>query len=145
MLDDVERRTFLVQPAREDPLPGSVGLGNVELDKCPREALIFPRRGGIASAQADDGIAHADRLAGFERDIADDAVALVEQPKHRDALAHRGHPRDRLDRPWHIDGHGLGAIDGLVGAVRAAITARAKRYERQQDEAARQGYSGFHA
>ncbi|MGH6659532.1 MAG: hypothetical protein ACREBM_07780 [Sphingomicrobium sp.] len=34
------------------------------------------------------------RLAGAERDILDDPVALVEHPEHRDPLGHRGDPGD---------------------------------------------------
>ena len=145
MLDDVERRAFLVQPAREDPLPAPVGLGNVELDERPGQPFILPRRAGIAGAQTDHRIAHADRLAGLERDIADDAVALVEQPEHRDSLAHRGHPRHRLDRPGHVDGHGIGTVDRLVTVAGAPVAACAQRHHSEKEKARSQDYSGFHA
>ena len=145
MLDDVERRAFLVQPARKDPFPAHPRLFDVELDERPGEAVIFPRRGRIAGAQADHGVAEADRLSGLERDVADDAVALVEQPKHRDALAHRSHARHRCHGLGHVDGDGIGTIDRLLGVTRELIAARDERRQRQQDEAARQDYSGFHA
>lgn len=127
MLDHVERRTFLVQPARKDPLSRSVGLSDVKLDEGACKTFIFPWRGGVTSAQADHGFAHADRLTGFKRKVAHDAVAFVEQPEHCHALAHRRHPCDWLDRFGHIDGHCLGAVDGLAGTIRSAIAARAKR------------------
>ena len=145
MLDDVERRAFLVQPARKHPLPGPAGLFDVKLDEGPGEALIFPRCGRIAGAQAHHRIAEADRLARLHGDVADDPVALVEQPEHRHALAHRRHPGERLDRLRHVDRHGIGAIDGLLGVTRKLVAARAKRDQRQQDKAAEQNYSGFHA
>ena len=145
MLDDVERRAFLVQPARKYPLPAPARLFDVELDERPREPFILPRRGCVARAQAHYGVAEADRLARPQRDIADDAVALVEQPEHRHALAHRGYPRNWLDRLGCVHGHRIGAIDRLVGILRATIAARAKRDQSQQDETRDQDYSGFHA
>ena len=144
MLDHVERRAFLVQPARKDPLARPVRLRDVELDEGAGEPFILPWRSGVAGAQADHRVAHADRLPGPKRKIADDAVAFVEQPEHRDSLAHRRHPGDGLDRPGHIDGDRLGAIDGLIATVGAAIAARAER-QRQQGKAADQDYSGFQA
>ena len=66
MLDDVQGRAFLVQPARKYPLTGSVGLGDIKLDKCPGEPLILPWSRRIAGTQADDRIAHADRLTWFQ-------------------------------------------------------------------------------
>ena len=145
MLDDVERWAFLVQPARKDPFPAPAGLFDIKLDERPGEALIVPRRGCIAGAQADHGIAETDRLAGPQRDVADDAVALVEQPEHRDAFAHRGYAGNRLNRLRGVHGHGIGAIDRLAGIVATAIAARTKRDQRQQDKSADQDYSGFHA
>jgi hypothetical protein len=123
MLDDVERRAFLVQPARKHALPRAAWLLYVELDEGTGEPLILPRRGRVARAQADHRVAEANRLAGFQRDVADDAVALVEQPEHRDPLGHRRDPRDRLDRARRVDRHRIGAIGRLAGVTRAAIAA----------------------
>ncbi|HVI99613.1 MAG TPA: hypothetical protein VM657_11175 [Sphingomonas sp.] len=50
---------------------------------------MLPRRGFLACAQPHDRVAHPHRLARLERDIAALAVALVEQPQHRDPLRHR--------------------------------------------------------
>ncbi len=52
----------------------------------------FPLGGAFAGAQADDGAADADALTGFERDVADKSVALVEQAEDGDPLGHLGDP-----------------------------------------------------
>jgi len=79
VLDDVERRRFLVDPAREYPPPAAVGLLHVQLDERPGQPLILPRRTGFAGAQADDRVLDLERLARLQGQIADDAVALVEK------------------------------------------------------------------
>ena len=52
VLDDVERRRFLVEPAGEDPLPVPVGPLHIELDEGAGQLLRLPRRGRLAGAQA---------------------------------------------------------------------------------------------
>jgi hypothetical protein len=64
---------------------------HVDLYECARQLLGLPRRGLFAGAQAHDHILPADRLAGPQRDVLDDPVALVEDAEHGDALRHRGH------------------------------------------------------
>ena len=91
MLDHVERRTFLVQPARKHPIPSAVGPPIVELDERAGQSLGFPRRGRIARPKANGDVLDPHRLTRFEREITDDPVALVEQGDHRHAIAHRGH------------------------------------------------------
>jgi hypothetical protein len=91
VLDDVERRRFLVKPAREDPPPAAVGSLDVDLDKRSRQHFAFPRGGGFAGAQRDVDVLDPPRLARPQGNVADDSVALVEQPEHGDALLHRGH------------------------------------------------------
>ena len=147
MLNDVERRAFLVEPARKDPLPRAPRLLDVELNESAGEPLILPRRGRVARAQANHRVAQADRLSGLERDVADDAVALVEKSEHRDPLAHRGYAGHGLGRARGIDGDRGGAIGGLR-ALRSAITAahgRSYRRDRQRPQARARDYSGFHA
>ena len=92
MLDHVERRGFLVEPAGKGPVPPPIGLLDVELDEGPRQLLWFPRSGGLAGAQANDHVLPADGLAGMESDVLNDPVALVEDPEDRDALRHRRDP-----------------------------------------------------
>jgi hypothetical protein len=89
VLDDVQRRRFLVEPAGKSPLPFPVRPLHVDLDKGAGEFFRLPRCSRFASAQADDHILPARRLAGMKRDVLDDAVALVEDPEHRHALRHR--------------------------------------------------------
>jgi hypothetical protein len=91
VLDDVQRRRFLVKPARKDPAPALVGLLHVDLDERARQLLRLPRRRRLAGAQAHDHILPADRLTRTQRDVLDDAVALVEDTEDGDALRHRRH------------------------------------------------------
>jgi hypothetical protein len=91
VLDRVERRRFLVEPAGENALPLPVGLLHVELDERAGELLVLPRRGRFARAQPHDRIFPAHRLTGMKRDVLDDAVALVEDPQNSDSLRHWRH------------------------------------------------------
>jgi hypothetical protein len=104
VLDDVERRRLLVEPARKDPLPAPLGIAHVELDEGAGQRLHLPRRASLAGAQANDRIADAHRLARPERDRTGDAIALVEKAEHRHPLRHGG-------RPGRHRGHGLRDVD----------------------------------
>ena len=64
VLDDVERRRFLVEPARKDPLELALRVAHVELDEGAGQLLHLPGRGRLAGAQPDDHVADAHRLAG---------------------------------------------------------------------------------
>ena len=74
-------------------MPALVGPLYIELNKSPRQLLIFPRRRRFARTQPDDCVVHPDRLAGLHRQIAHNPVALVEQAQNRHAIGHRGDPR----------------------------------------------------
>jgi len=89
MLDDVQRRRFLEQPARKDPPPLTIGTTDVRLHKCARKFLVFPGRCRLARTQADNDIAYLYRLAWPHRDVAPQAVTLVEQTEHRHTVLHR--------------------------------------------------------
>ena len=89
MLYHIERRRFLIKPSRERPLPAPVRLLHVELDEGSGELFVFPRRGRLARPQPHDHVLPADRLPGMQRDVLDDAVALVEDSQDRDTLCHR--------------------------------------------------------
>ena len=144
MFDDVEGRAFLVQPARKYPPPAAVALLDVELDEGARQPLILPRRARLARAKPDHRVANADRLPGPEREVADNAVALVEQPEHRDPFGHRRHPRRGLDRARHIDRHRIAVIRGARAvAALVASASEHQRHHRERDRAHDQ--SGFHA
>jgi hypothetical protein len=107
VLNDVERGAFGIEPAREDPLELTLRVAHVELDKGAGQLLHLPGRRRLAGAEPDDHIVRCtDRLSGLQRQVARDAVALVEQADHGDALRHRR--RSRRER-----GHGLRHVDGL--------------------------------
>jgi hypothetical protein len=128
VLDNVERRRFLVKPAGKDPCPALVGLLDVDLDEGPGQFLLFPRRSRLARAQAHDHVLPADRLAGMERNVLDDAVALVEDAERGHPLPHRGHARlIAADRRRGVADHRFGRI------FVAALAAGGER-ERHQDE-----------
>jgi len=93
MLDDIQRRRFLVDPARENAVPALVELEDVQLQESAGQLFIFPWRSGFAGAEPNDRVLHPHRHAGFHPDVADDAVALVEKRNHRDPLAHRRNVR----------------------------------------------------
>jgi hypothetical protein len=61
------------------------------LDEGAGELLLFPRRGRLAGAQANDHVLPAHRLAGMERDRLRNPIALVEDAEDGDALRHRRH------------------------------------------------------
>ncbi len=124
MLDDVERRSLLVEPAREDPLPAALGIADVELDEGARQRLHLPGRGRLAGAQPDDRIPHPDRLAGLEGQRARDPVALVEKPDHGHPLRHRSRPR-RSGRNGLRNVDGARLADGLPVALGLLLGAAA--------------------
>jgi hypothetical protein len=75
---------------------------DVELDERAGQLLFLPGRGLFAGAQPNDRVLPANRLAGPERDVLDDAVALVEDPEHRHALRHRRDPALPGGRHRHL-------------------------------------------
>jgi len=145
MLDDIERRALLVQPARKYPPNASIALRDVELDERAGEPLILPRRARFARAQPNHRITHPDRLSRAQRKVANDPVALVEQPEHRDPLGHRRDPRHRLDCARNIDRHCLALI--IVARRRFALVAPADQQQQRRDRDLKLAHvqSGFHA
>jgi hypothetical protein len=119
MLDDVQRRTLLIDPAGKDPVPIVIGTLHIDLDEGSGQLFPFPRRRRFAGAQADDDVLQADRLAGFQGEVADDAVALVQEAEHRDPLGHRRDARLIGGRARHFDGDGIAFGRRLVAAAAA--------------------------
>jgi hypothetical protein len=134
MFDHVERRRFLVQPARKHTIPALVGLLDIDLNESAGQLFRFPGRGRLARPQSHDHILPADRLARVERHRLDDAVTLVEYAQCSQPLGHRsdaafaigGGPRLPSWRQRHI-----------------LILALAARGERQRDQQRCRGL--FHA
>ena len=130
MLDDVERRAFLIHPARKHPAPIAVRALDIELDERSGQPLGLPRRGRIAGAQPDQRVLGANRLARLEGEIADDAVALVEQGDHRHPLGHRCDPGGVDRRRQHFGGDLI--VDHRL--VRLAVAGADEQAERGQPE-----------
>jgi len=64
-------------------------VAHVELDEGSGQPLDLPGRARLAGAEAHDDVADAHRLAGLQRQIARQAVPLVEQADDGDPLGHR--------------------------------------------------------
>lgn len=113
----------------------------------------FPLGGAFAGAQADDGTADADALAGFERDVADEAIAFVEQAEDGDPLRHFCDPgigvfltrSDRRSLGNRADVGG-GRRRGFALAIAAGQRERSQSGGSEGERAARhQAASGVHA
>jgi hypothetical protein len=139
VLDHVERRRFLVQPAGKDTGPAPVRLLDIDLDESAGEFLQLPRRGRLAGAQAHDHVLPPHRLARVQSDVLDDAVALVEDAEGCDPLAHRGDAR-------LIDARRRGGVhDHRLRAILLVTAGAGGERERQycQGGAGLHAYSGF--
>lgn len=89
MLDNIAFGAILEQPAGKYPTPFVIlGAAHVQLNKCAGFRHIFPRRGHLASTQANNHIAHPQRLARFHFQVTGQAITLVEQADHRFPLGH---------------------------------------------------------
>jgi hypothetical protein len=140
VLDDVERRRFLVDPAGKHPFPLLVGALDVDLDKGAGQLLLLPWCGRLARPQADHQVFPPRGLAGVKRDILHDPVALVEDRKHRDPLRHRRHSALPCRGRRNIARGGDRSI-----LLLAAAAARSKRKCNQQRCGESQhAYSGIH-
>jgi hypothetical protein len=120
VLDDIERRAFLVEPAREDAPILAIGATHVELHEGAGQLLDLPGRGRLAGAQPHDRVTDPDRLAGAQGEVPGLAVALVEEAEHGNPLRHRRGAGGKL-------GHGLGHVDRLVLDLRLALPVRIVR------------------
>lgn len=87
---DIAIRSLLEEPAGKDAVPLIVAAFlHVELYEGAGFAHIFPWRRRLAGTQPHNGIAHAQRFAGFHFQLTGNAVALVEQAQHGFPLRHR--------------------------------------------------------
>jgi hypothetical protein len=144
VLDDVERRRFLVEPARKHPLPAPVGKLDVELHEGTRQGLVLPRCGGFAGSQADHRVADAHRLARPQRDVANDPVALVEQAQDGDPLRHRRYAGLGACRGSVGRGGGSLARRLALGLPLAVAPRRTQREQAKENEPAAHAQSGIH-
>ncbi|HZG07816.1 MAG TPA: hypothetical protein VEZ70_02425 [Allosphingosinicella sp.] len=103
--------------------------------------MHLPGRRRLASAQAHDHIANPYSFAWLQRDVARNAVALVEQSEHGHPLRHRcGAGEDRFHRLRNVDRFGLGlalavALRRLTVAATAIAVASCKREQDKEGEA----------
>jgi hypothetical protein len=125
VLDHVQRRRFLVEPAREHPVPSLVRPLNVDLHESAGELLFLPRRRRLARAQAHEQILPSRRLAGVERNRLYDSIALVEDAEHCNALRHGRHAA----LPGRRDGH-----VGWGGRLRILLLTAAASSKRQREQ-----------
>jgi hypothetical protein len=134
VLDDVAVGPFLEQPARKDAVPLVVALFlHRQLDKGTGFGRRFPWWSRLARPQADDGAADARAVPRAHFQIADKAVAFVEQRHDRHALGHRRCPGCCARLP----GDSVSAFDfGFdLGRYRSAVGRLVARRQQQRSPA----------
>jgi len=89
MLDDVQRRRLLEQPAGEHLAPvWSRGVLDHDLHECARQLVGFPIGRRLAGFKLDDEITDADALTWLQLQVTRQAVALVEDTQRGNPLRH---------------------------------------------------------
>jgi hypothetical protein len=147
MLDDVERRRLVVEPARKDPAELALRIPDVELDEGAGKLLRLPRRGGFASPQPNDHVAGPDGLPRLQGEVLLDPVALIEQADDGDPFRHRRRPgRDFGDPLGDVARRGFGACLGvalhlILRSAAAAAGERGEAREREDDRPERQAHA----
>jgi hypothetical protein len=150
VLDHVAIGPLAKNPPRKDAIPFVVALVLYgQLDEGTRFGRIFPRRGRLACAQPDDRAADPRRFAGLHLDIADQAVALVEQADDGDALGHRGCAFDAADFLRHAFGFGdlrrLVVAAGFCGRRPVARAQRQRGHGRQSHRCGQPRHGSAHS
>jgi hypothetical protein len=130
MLNQVERRRFLIKPARKDTVPAPVGLLHIDLYKSAGQFLLFPWGSRLTGAKAHDHVLPSNRLAGMKRDVLNDAVALVENAENRCALGH-----------WSNTALAIGGRGNLAPASQGRILSGPTLAARSERERGEQGCS----
>jgi len=138
VLHDVAVWPFAEQPAGKVAPPFAVrAAAHVQLHESAGFLDIFPWRAGFAGLKPHDRIAHAQGFARLHRQVAGQAVALVEQADHGHPVRHRragqGGGVARLDRrALYLDRSGL--VGG--GHVIAATGGQRQQWRAKQDRQA---------
>jgi hypothetical protein len=138
MLDDIERRRFLVEPARKDAIPLPVRTLDIDLDEGPGELFGLPWRRRLTRPKPNGHVLPPRRLARMQRDIAHDPVAFVEDGEDRDALRHRRH--SGLVRRGR--GRRLLCCDLIL--LGAAVARGQRKRDHQRGGGQSHAYSGIH-
>jgi hypothetical protein len=124
VLHDIAVGPVPEQPAGKIAPPLAIGAAaHIQLDESAGFLHIFPWRAGFARLQPHDRIAHAQRFARLHRQVAGQAVTLVQQADDRRALGHRragqSAARARPDRrALDLDRPGLVAHGHIIAAAR---------------------------
>jgi hypothetical protein len=139
VLDDVERRRLLIDPAGEYAPPLPIAALDLKLEEGSRELLALPGRRRLARQQPDDGVFQPHRLSRPHCQIAHDPVALVENADHRDSLGHRSDPG--FGSGEHIGALRLFRL--LLGRLVAAATRENERKRDHQRSRSHRDYSGI--
>jgi hypothetical protein len=115
----------------------------VNLNKGSRELFGFPRRARFAGLQTHRDVLDPHRLAGTQGQVADDAIALVQQTQHRNPLRHRRHAGNISGGAGNVDRNRLIPFPfELAGAIAAR---KQENRNGKEDQRPRHAYSGFHA
>jgi hypothetical protein len=122
-------------------LPVAVGPLNIDLDERAGQLFGFPRRGGLAGAQANDDVLPAHRLPGPKRHRLRDPVALVEDADDGHALSH-GRDAGLIDarRRSGVRDHRSGRV---LLVLPAPASGQGKRDQGQCGSASLHVYSGI--
>jgi hypothetical protein len=136
------------QPAGEHSSPLIFGMvEHQQLDKGPGFLRAFPLGGAFAGAQPHDRPTDPDAFARFQRDIADQAIALVQQAEDSNPFRHRRYASERIlfarrrtlrTRCWLIIFGRRRRRLSLIGAAPASC-------QQQQRRTGQQGRSPDHA
>ena len=129
-----------------------MAIRHVDLHEGSGQLLRLVRRGRLAGTQANDDVIVAHRLSRPKRQIARDAVALVDKADHRNSLGHRSRSgrkrirrspnRLRLDLPV---GRGLILVAPAAGGERKQPGGGSSDEEGTAHEEAAGSYSGVQA
>jgi hypothetical protein len=114
---------------------------DIDLDESAGELLQLPWSGRLARLEPHRDILDPHRLSRLQGQVANDAVPLIEQAKHGDAI---GHPRDPGllgERARHFQRHRL--VARFIGLVAAGE--QGQRHEQKRGARTLHSYSGFHA
>ncbi|BBD96516.1 hypothetical protein SAMIE_1000170 [Sphingobium amiense] len=132
MLNHIAIGAVAEQPAGKGAPPFAVtARPHVQLHESAGFLHILPRRGRFARLQADDGVADTQRFARLHRQVAGQAVALVQKADDGGSLRHR-----RAGNRFGADAADRAAFDLYrAGAVGGGHVVAAAGRQRQQEKA----------
>ena len=121
----------------------SVGPLHVHLHEGSGQLFGFPRSGRLAGPKTHGDVVDPHRLPGFQSQVPNDAVALVEQAEDRDALRHRSYAGKIPRSPRNVDGNRFIALDLVALAIAARRSG--EQHQRKDGPGPDHAWSGFHA